>query len=64
MGQKVREVPAWGHPRVAVLPVAVKGAGHKEALAVERAAGKVADSPEDLGAARVVGKVAHRKGAA
>jgi hypothetical protein len=36
---------------VAVLPVAGKVAGHKEALAVERVAGKVADFPEDLGAA-------------
>ena len=63
-GQKDREVPAWGHPRVAVLPVAGKVAGRKEALAVERAAGKVADFPEGLGAARVAGKVAHRKGAA
>ena len=71
MGQKVREVPAWGHPRVAVLPVAVKVADRKEALVVERAAVKVADFPEDSGAARVagkadhkVGKVAHSKGAA
>jgi hypothetical protein len=70
-GQKVREVPAWGHPRVAVLPVAVKGAGHKEALAGERVEVKVADFQEGLGAARVagkaghkVGKVAHSKGAA
>ena len=68
MGQKVREVPAWGHPRVVVLPVADKGAGRKEALAVERVAVKVADFPEDSGAARVAGKadhkVAHSKAAA
>jgi len=46
MGQKVREVPAWGHPRVAVLPVAVK----------------VADFQEGLGAARVAGKAGHKVG--
>ena len=53
------------------MPVAVKGAGHKEALAGERVEVKVADFPEGLGAARVagkaghkVGKVAHSKGAA
>jgi hypothetical protein len=51
-----------------MLPVVGKVAGRKEALAVERAAGKVADFPEgfpeDSGAARVAVKVAHRKGAA
>jgi hypothetical protein len=57
-GRAGQKVPAWGHPRVAVLPVVGKVAGRKEASAVERAAGKVADFPEDLGAARVAGKAA------
>ena len=46
------------------MPVVDKVAGRKEALAVERVAGKVADFPKGLGAARVAVKVAHRKVAA